>query len=428
MQTTNFKSNLLIVSLLLAVTYVALALVIPHYGMDFDSYCWQSWAAGIYERGLGKAYSLNLDYNPFLLYFFYIMGKVLGSKAAITEHIVFCTKLFTLAFDFLAVYITARFLANRNLAVWPVVFLVVNLAYLYNTIFWGQVDSIHSTLTFISVLLLFNRKLIPGMLFFILALNMKTQAIIYVPFIALAMLPLLTIKSFTKVVIYALAFQLIILLPFIINGDFIQVIKVNGRHLYFVPVVSANAYNLWYMFFNNPWGVSDKQTFAGIAYKYWGLFLFFTSSFLSLFPILVHNIERRAQDIAFYKLLFLSMGLVPLIFFYFNTEMHERYIHPAILFSGVYAILASDYIIYMLLSIAYVLNLEKVLKFHKLDYSLFIFNERLISGLFLLAFIIGMYRLYGYYRITGKDLKRVFTLKTYYNYFRENLALNSNSK
>ncbi len=103
--------------------------------------------------------------------------------------------------------------------------------------------------------------------------------------------------------------------------------------------------------------------------------------------------------------------------------MHERYIHSAILFSGIYAIIASDYIVYLLLSIAYLLNLEKTLKFYKLDYSLFIFNERLISILFLFAFIIGMYKLYGYSRIADKDLKKVFTLKTYYNYFRENLAL-----
>ncbi len=114
MKTLTSKSNLVILSLLLLITYVAIVLAIPHYGVNSDSYCWQSWAAGIYDRGLGKAYSLDLDYNPFLLYFFYIMGKLLASKAAIAEHIVFCTKLFALAFDFIAVYIVARFLANRN--------------------------------------------------------------------------------------------------------------------------------------------------------------------------------------------------------------------------------------------------------------------------------------------------------------------------
>ncbi len=167
------------------------------------------------------------------------------------------------------------------------IFLILNLAYLYNTVFWNQVDSIHTTLTLSSVLLLFNKKLILGLLFFILALNMKLQAIIYVPFVALAILPMLTVKSFLKIVIYALAFQLIILLPFLINGDFMQVIKVNGRHFYVIPLVSANAYNLWFMIFNNPWSVSDKQIFAGIAYKNWGLFLFFISSFMALFPLLV---------------------------------------------------------------------------------------------------------------------------------------------
>ena len=130
------------------------------------------------------------------------------------------------------------------------------------------------------------------------------------------------------------------------------------------------------------------------------------------------------MDNTFYKLFFLSLTLVTLIFFYFNTEMHERYIHPAILFSAIYAILAKDYIMYILLSLAYTLNMAKVFPFFNLDYNAFYFNEKLISTLYLCAFAIGMYRMYTSFKLKTDDVKKVVNIKTYQAYLKENILTN----
>ena len=261
-------------------------------------------------------------------------------------------------------------------------------------------------------------------MFFILALNMKLQAIVYAPFIVLAMLPMFTLKNFSKTAIYAIALQFIIILPFVLQGDFMKIIRVNGVHFYVLQVTSANAYNMWWYFFADPFATSDQFTFLGLTYKTWGLSLFFVSAFFSMLPIVIYIIERREMDNTFYKLFFLSLTLVTLIFFYFNTEMHERYIHPAILFSAIYAILAKDYIMYILLSLAYTLNMAKVFPFFNLDYNAFYFNEKLISTLYLCAFAIGMYRMYTSFKLKTDDVKKVVNIKTYQAYLKENILTN----
>jgi len=66
--------------------------------------------------------------------------------------------------------------------------------------------------------------------------------------------------------------------------------------------------------------------------------------------------------------IWLTAALIGLIFFFFNTQMHERYSHYAFIFITVYAFSKRHYIPYILFSIAYLLNLDAVLEwFHKDD-------------------------------------------------------------
>ena len=54
----------------------------------------------------------------------------------------------------------------------------------------------------------------------------------------------------------------------------------------------------------------------------------------------------------------LSLGLIPLAFCFFNTQMHERYWHPALLLLGAHAILTRRYVLFGVFSLAYYLNVE----------------------------------------------------------------------
>ena len=64
-----FSKDLFALIVILALTYIAITFFIPEHE-HYDVSCWRKWTLGIFEQGLGKAYSLDLDYNPFLLYFF----------------------------------------------------------------------------------------------------------------------------------------------------------------------------------------------------------------------------------------------------------------------------------------------------------------------------------------------------------------------
>jgi len=108
--------------------------------------------------------------------------------------------------------------------------------------------------------------------------------------------------------------------------------------------------------------------------------------------------------------------------------MHERYIHPAILFCGIYAILASDYIIYIFLSVIYFLSLEKfiqVLRLNSYTTSLsdpltFIFERKVIAVLYLAFFIMGLYKLLKIYGIKRDEYIKLFNPITYFKYFKNN--------
>ena len=54
----------------------------------------------------------------------------------------------------------------------------------------------------------------------------------------------------------------------------------------------------------------------------------------------------------------LGAATVNLVFYYFNTQMHERYIHAAILLVGTASIINKNYWTYILLSLAYFLSLD----------------------------------------------------------------------
>jgi hypothetical protein len=110
----------------------------------------------------------------------------------------------------------------------------------------------------------------------------------------------------------------------------------------------------------------------------------------------------------------LSAALVAVIFFFFPTQMHERYSHPALLFAGAYFVISKRWVIFLFISYAYIMNLESLDKCWKLDnYKTFAFDARLISVLYAISLVYGTYRLYKDYGIKAdlRDLKGRFGKK-----------------
>jgi hypothetical protein len=125
-----------------------------------------------------------------------------------------------------------------------------------------------------------------------------------------------------------------------------------------------NAYNMWYFFIENPRETSDSYKFLEITYKSWGLLLFFVTSFFALLhfikPLFLKLFKKIDIEYS-HKKVIISCALIHLLFFFFNTQMHERYAHPAFIFLALYAMLYHRPVVFILGSIAYFLNIEGVL-------------------------------------------------------------------
>ncbi len=377
--------------------FIAFCVIVPDSG--YDKYFWISWSKGIAERGLGSIYS-NPEVNNFPLVLYLLKVFTLFFSAnSIDVFSINYLKCFVIIFDFATLAVVVSLFKKNNINLLLCLVFVFNPAFWYNTVIWGQVDSVHTFSVFVSLLFAINKKPLPALIFMLLAVNTKFQAVVFLPVLLMIVFntertekPQSYTESILSVIILA-GIQLIIFLPFIVSSNFSQTIhSLINSSVDFYPNVSRNAYNLWYLFFADPLNTSDQITFL-LPLKLWGILLFVLFYALILFIFL--KSKKGLSEI------FLVFTLISLGFFYFNTQMHERYVHPVVLFAGLYAIFSKRYYIFIIASFAYLLNLEAVMQM--LSYfddevfgfiihykTWFIFNPVFISLLFLSAIVIGI--------------------------------------
>lgn len=372
-------------------------------GHESDQLLWIRWTRYINTMGLRHAYASGTDYLPFYQYIMWIFGKLVHNPDAIALRIGYL-RCFTLLFDFLGLWYAYLWLNRKPDFLFLLLFSILNLSYSYNTVIWGQVDGIMSTMIFISLYYAHRKKIILSSIWFILALNMKLQSVVFLPLWGLLCLFAVIDKKSWKEAVYALlamaAIQLLILLPFMTQKDGLAsiwnaAIGSVGRY----PRVSMNAFNFWHLTMQqDPWNVPDDTACLGsLTYKRIGLVLFFAFSLAALWPLVrvVWQKIRRKEITVSRQEVWLTGSLLAILFFFFNTEMHERYCHPAFLFITAYAFHTKRFPPYVLFSLAYFLNLEKVLQFLKLEnYRTLVFDPRFVALLFLVLVIFLFFRLY----------------------------------
>ncbi|UPT67523.1 MAG: hypothetical protein M0D57_02275 [Sphingobacteriales bacterium JAD_PAG50586_3] len=147
--------------------------------------------------------------------------------------------------------------------------------------------------------------------------------------------------------------------------------------------------------------------------------MFAIASAITLFPLLVKSMAALAKGsrlgFAQAEQVMLSAALVAVIFFFFPTQMHERYSHPVLLFAGAYFVFSKRWVLFLFVSYAYLMNLESLDKCWQLDnYGTFIFDARLVGFLYAFALVYGTYRLYKDYgfRSDIQYLKQSFKLSS----------------
>ncbi len=350
----------------LSVLFLMLLLfLLPHGGFQADLDCWWIWATWIDDMGLARIYETPVNYHPVWLYCLQGYAKICESREAIM-HNVHLLKIVPLCFDFLSALLAFSWLRQgRQHHLLPFL-LLFNIAFLYNSLIWGQVDSIPTFWIALAITSALSQRLVWSIFFFVIAINTKLQAIIFLPLLGLLCLPQVWRRPrlLAKGLLVLIGTQILLMLPFLWQGTaqgYWQVI-VGAVDKY--PVASLNAFNLWYFFFPQPAQLSDSSVFFQFSLKSWGQLMFFGLSALVLFPLA----EQTWQSIRWQKQIeglapqaFLTGALICIVFFFFNTQMHERYSHSALLLFFLYGLLQKKYALYWLCTLAYFLNLEKVL-------------------------------------------------------------------
>jgi Gpi18-like mannosyltransferase len=388
--------------LLLTVIWVA----ISRAGHPGDIYCFIEWAKYIRLHGLPNIYNSWTDYPPVLHYLLRIFVLFEDNPDMMDAHIKYF-KVICVIFHLVTGYFVMRVLYSQGFtpasAFHGCLFYLLNIAVLYNSIIWNQVDIILSCFVFVSVWFAIQKKPEWSLVFLVLALNFKLQAVIFVPVVGLLLLPQLFVPFSARKLLASLFFivmaQVTILLPFIHNGTYERIWEVVTESFGKFPVISAWAFNLWHLLVEGDlFHSSDATVINGLSFNHWGLLLFLITSTAALFPALktvyLAFARRETQPLQVQQVLLIG-ALIPLLFFFFNTQMHERYSHPAFPFLISYCVLARRPIAAITGSLAYLLNLEAELMHLELpNYGTLIFDPRFVASLYLLTIVMLFGHLY----------------------------------
>jgi len=362
----------------------------PHEGLPYDIECWIQWAQSIHEHSLGAIYKAECNYLPGHLIEFKAYTLLFPSKVLIAQNIHYL-KYFTFIFDVAGALLVCSLLPGTRNQMLILFAMLLNPAFVHNTVAWGQFDSVFSFFIFASCISLFRKNIFLSAMFFLISINFKLQAIMFVPVLILMAAVVLEFRiDWKKLLLWAaglIAIQVLILLPFILQGTwksvFYNVKGLAGDYSY----ISLKAANIWHLMMSGDlrW-TADWNTFQRITFKRWGFIMMCVTLFITVVPMLKSiylKLKKTSAEIPLEKLL-LIFCLVPLCFYYFNTQMHERYSYPVFLFIAGYSAITKRWWLYILFSSAYFLNNEGALKVMTFfNFNSFMFDFRFIASLYL---------------------------------------------
>lgn len=271
------------------------------------------------------------------------------------------------------IYKLVRTKSSEKLAVIASCLFLFNPAVLYNSAFWGQMDSINNLFMLVAIYLLYKQKIELVLPFVLLSL-----------FVKLSLLPLLTLfiivlflqknKDLGKILVsIIISIVLIIVLTLPISSlpfSFIfSFMTSNG--IGEMQNITAFAFNFWWVLFKPTILIGpptslfsfsevrlvgspfDSLVFFGFRLFEWALILFF----VFLLPVIVQIFKNR-DKILKVENLFLIFSIATLLMFLILPRMHERYVYPVLpLLSVYFGLTRKSLLTYVALSIFSFINL-----------------------------------------------------------------------
>ncbi len=308
--------------------------------LTIDQNTFIAWSQRLSETGFKGFYSGWSDYLPGYLYILFLLGKI-NSMAVISPTILY--KLPAILADLGAtflIYKVLKKLKNEKMALIGAAIYLFNPAVLGNSTLWGQVDSVNSLFSILSIFLLPINPILSAITLAI-GTAVKPQAALTAVVIFILMIKnrYQIKKIVTYILVSALTFMGIFLPFYSGNSNFIGfIIERISSTLNQYPYTSVNAFNFWGL--SGLWRTDIGLNIVGIIILI-TLFFIFTSFLL----------KKKGSE---YYLLSVIYGLS----FLFMTRMHERHLLPIFAPLTIISILEPFLLISLVgLSVTYVLNL-----------------------------------------------------------------------
>lgn len=212
-------------------------------------------------------------------------------------------------------------------------FYAVHPVAIHNSAIWGQVDAIHTLLMVGSLELARNRRMLWGAALAALAVLTKAQAIVLLPLWFVLQIGWAGKSSrrwgATGLVLSLVA--LLALIPFLGVLDGVGEAYLGAARYY--PYTHLNGFSAWFL--GNPldqphlegalsryYQKDNTPAALGLTPRQWGVV-----GTLSIWAFVLFRLWRRGADSASVSW---AVRVLPLAFFIFSTQMHERYLFPAV--------------------------------------------------------------------------------------------------
>ncbi len=335
----------------------------------------QKWGSIALDQGLSEVYQKGeIDYLPLYLYILKLnawlhhllfgnLDLTSSSYNLISKIVPILANIMLGAALFLNLHKSKK---SRKLALVVAGIYLFNLAIIYNTAYWGQVDSVLSFLMILSILFASDRNYLLSALLLSLAILTKIQAVFLLPLIALIIFRGSHIKDVMKIFLGCSIMIILVFLPYLLTNTTLKVLNIILHTIRRTDFITVNAYNFWYFVASQSdslKGALDNLLVFKFSVQTIGTSLFFIYALL-----VVYQLSKNFNK----TYVFLAASSLAFAFFMLATRIHERYLFYFFPFFAFVAVTKRRYLVlYITLMFTYLFNLMMVLHYGGPHYNIF---------------------------------------------------------
>jgi Gpi18-like mannosyltransferase len=378
----------------LATVKVALIPFFPGFGADVGSY--QAWALQIATLGPAHTYQEGyfLDYPPGYLYGLWVAGTFARLVNASGETLRVIAESPAIVADFFLAVTMFAFMRRTGrgaVAFAAALMVALNPAFLFDTVVWGQSDSVLSFTMLLSVIALLDQQYDLCWALAAISVLIKPQGLMLVPVLGWWTMLETDVWRWLRSGLVAIAVFIIGIAPFQIGHPWNWILNLYTSTAAYYHETSVNAFNLMALIGGLRQG--DEGLIGGVSYFALGM-----SMLIPLYGFIAWILWRkRSRTTLIYSAFIAVFG-----FFMVAPRMHERYLYPSLVFAIPLALESTEILaLFAVLSLTCLFNLAYVL--HTLQTVVFL-NSRdtlAMAASAINAILFGLAAYYGAVRLEG---------------------------